>query len=89
MSTPEKKETQERREIGDWYQLILYTTIVLTVGFLAGHLVTLCPTTGLRAANYSWTMYVLYGLMIVFALAMFVSTGYRLKGAAPSGKDVN
>lgn len=79
MSTPEAKQA-ESREIGGWYQLVLYTTTVLTVGFLAGHLITLCPTTGLRAANYSWMMHVLYGLLVVYALAMFVSIGYRLKG---------
>ena len=72
-------ETQAQ-EPGRWYALLLYTTTLFTVGFLAGHLITLCPTTGLRAASYSWTMYVSYALLIVFALAMFIAIGYRMKG---------
>lgn len=85
--TKVQSETTESHELGSWYPLVLYTTTVLTVGLLTGHLITLCPTVGLRAANYSSTMYILYGLMILFALAMFISIGHRLKGSTASGRN--
>jgi amino acid transporter len=71
---------QAQQKTGSWHSLFMYTTTVLAVGVLAGHLLTLCPTTGLRAANYSWTMLIIFALMIVFAVAEFISIGYRLKG---------
>lgn len=89
MTTPDTTETPQSGEIGSWYQLILYTTTVLAVGLLAGHFITLCPTNGLRVANYSWSMYISYGLLIVFGFVMFISIGFRLKPARPSGKDGN
>jgi hypothetical protein len=79
MKTTTNSPGAQPRHTGKWYALLLYTTVALAVGFLAGHLTTLCPSTGLRAANYSWTMYVLYSLMIAFAIAMFASIGCRMK----------
>ncbi|HEX2878777.1 MAG TPA: hypothetical protein VHO25_04500 [Polyangiaceae bacterium] len=71
------KGERQRSQPG-WYGLFMYTVVVLAVGVLLGHFLTMCPTQGLRMALYPWWMIAGTAGMALFGVFLFGALGFEL-----------